>query len=109
MSFEDRTLTCRDCAQEFVFTVNEQEFFAARGFTNDPGRCPTCRAARRASRDDSSVRGGFSEAVDGEGGRREYHMTICAECGGEARLPFVPRFDRPVYCSSCFDKVRTYR
>jgi CxxC-x17-CxxC domain-containing protein len=37
---------------------------------------------------------------------REYHDTVCAECGQPARVPFVPRNDRPVYCSPCFDKVR---
>ncbi len=109
MTYSDRTLTCRDCAQEFVFPASEQEFFASRGFTNDPGRCPDCRAARRASRGEAAPAEGYGETAAADGGRREYHMTICAECGGQARLPFVPRFDRPVYCSSCFDKVRAYR
>jgi len=36
-------------------------------------------------------------------------MTVvaCASCGGEARVPFVPRLDRPVYCSACFEKARS--
>jgi CxxC-x17-CxxC domain-containing protein len=33
--------------------------------------------------------------------------VVCAMCGGEAVVPFVPRLDRPVYCSSCFEKVRS--
>jgi CxxC-x17-CxxC domain-containing protein len=40
------------------------------------------------------------------GGVREMHAAVCAECGGQALVPFLPRNDRPVYCSSCFDKVR---
>ena len=44
----DETLTCRDCGVEFVFTVGEQEFYASKGFTNKPSRCPSCRAARKA-------------------------------------------------------------
>jgi hypothetical protein len=43
----DRTLTCRDCAQEFVFTTREQAFLAARGSVGAPSRCPDCRALRR--------------------------------------------------------------
>jgi CxxC-x17-CxxC domain-containing protein len=34
------------------------------------------------------------------------HAAVCAECGGQALVPFLPRNDRPVYCSNCFDKVR---
>lgn len=45
--FEDKTLTCRECGQEFVFTAGEQEFYAEKGFENEPGRCPECRAARK--------------------------------------------------------------
>ncbi|MBN1856442.1 MAG: zinc-ribbon domain-containing protein [Dehalococcoidia bacterium] len=47
MSFEDKTITCRDCGQTFTFTESEQQFFAEKGFTNEPKRCPTCRRAKR--------------------------------------------------------------
>jgi CxxC-x17-CxxC domain-containing protein len=67
---------------------------------NDPGRCPTCRANRRASRD-----GGV--AMDAPyRPPREMHPAVCAQCGVETRVPFLPRGDRPVYCSTCFDQVR---
>lgn len=46
--YEDETLVCRDCGQEFVFSASEQAFFAEKGFMNKPSRCPKCRAARRA-------------------------------------------------------------
>ncbi|MBV9616240.1 MAG: zinc-ribbon domain-containing protein, partial [Ktedonobacteraceae bacterium] len=36
----DQTLYCRDCNQEFTFTTGEQEFYASRGLTNSPSRCP---------------------------------------------------------------------
>src|SRR5581483_2658227 len=42
VSYADQTLTCRDCGQAFTFTVGEQEFYASRGFTNEPSRCPDC-------------------------------------------------------------------
>ncbi|MGI5835764.1 MAG: zinc-ribbon domain containing protein [Chloroflexota bacterium] len=92
----DKTLTCRDCGASFVFTEGEQEFFASRGFTNEPSRCPECRAARKRSQ------GGFS----GGSGRREMFATICSQCGKETQVPFQPRGDKPVYCSECFESVR---
>ena len=47
MEFQDKTLVCKDCGQEFVFTAGEQAFFAEKGFENDPVRCPACRKARK--------------------------------------------------------------
>lgn len=94
MTYADKTLTCRDCGQDFIFTAGEQEFYASRGLQNQPGRCPECRAAAKAARGES-VRA-----------PREMFTATCAECGQTARVPFEPRLDKPVYCSSCFDKVR---
>src|SRR4051812_7175246 len=48
VSFADKPLMCRECGREFSFTAGEQEFFAQKGFTNEPGRCPECRSARKA-------------------------------------------------------------
>ena len=45
--YEDKTLVCKECGQEFVFTAGEQEFYAERGFQNEPQRCKTCRDARK--------------------------------------------------------------
>ncbi len=84
--YEDKTLVCRDCGAEFVFTAGEQEFYAEKGFQNEPGRCKDCRSARKAN----------------NGGTREMHDTVCAECGQATRVPFVPKDGRPVYCSECF-------
>ena len=47
MSYADKTLTCRDCGTQFVFTAGEQEFYAQKGFTNEPTRCTSCRQARK--------------------------------------------------------------
>jgi len=46
----DRTLTCKDCGSEFIFTEGEQAFYAEKGFENDPVRCADCRKARKADR-----------------------------------------------------------
>ena len=111
MSYADKTITCRDCGTDFVFTTGEQEFYAQKGFTNEPTRCPSCRQQRKSS---GGGRGGYGErdSYGGGGGRgyssgpREMHTAICASCGKEAQVPFVPRGDKPVYCSDCFQQQR---
>lgn len=70
--YTDKTLKCKECGNEFIFSAGEQEFYAQRGFVNEPQRCKACRDARK--------------------------------CGKEARVPFKPSGDRPVYCSECFAK-----
>ena len=84
--YEDKTLICKECGQEFVFTAGEQEFYAEKGFQNEPQRCKECRTARKTA----------SRA------NREYFTATCAACGAEAKVPFQPREDRPVYCRECF-------
>ena len=101
----DQTLKCRECGVDFVWTAGEQEFYASRGLTNPPSRCPDCRAARKAA--SGSAGGGTSRGGGGGGGgafrpAREMHEVVCAGCGGIAKVPFLPRGDRPVYCSDCF-------
>jgi len=56
MAFEDKTLNCKDCSKEFVWTAGEQEFYAEKGFTNEPQRCPDCRKAKKAMRYNNSNR-----------------------------------------------------
>src|SRR5579875_1854562 len=106
VSFVDRTLVCRECGREFTFSAGEQEFFAQKGFTNEPGRCPECRAARKqrlgAGSGTSYDTGSYGGGGYG-GGRREMFTAICSECGQTAYVPFQPRTDKPVYCSSCFE------
>ena len=46
----DKTLSCRDCGSEFVFTTGEQEFYKEKGFENEPVRCPDCRRAKKQQR-----------------------------------------------------------
>jgi len=86
---EDKTLVCKDCGQEFVFTASEQDFFEEKGFT-EPQRCKPCRDKRK----------------NGSRGPREMFDATCASCGQPCKVPFQPRDDRPVYCSDCFSKQR---
>ncbi len=99
--YQDKNLTCRDCNVEFVFTASEQDFFAQKGFTNEPGRCPECRAARKQSNPRGNSFGGRSGGFQ----QREMHDVTCAECGIETQVPFRPNSDRPVYCRDCFNKT----
>ena len=41
-NFRDKILICVDCNEEFVFTVSAQEYFAQKGFADDPKRCKSC-------------------------------------------------------------------
>lgn len=103
--YTDESLSCVDCRSTFTFTSNEQEFYAQKGFTNKPSRCPDCRAARKASGAGGGNRGGYG----GGAGRsdREMHSATCAQCGKEALVPFVPSGGRPVYCRDCFAAARS--
>lgn len=92
--FQDKSLVCKDCDQEFVFTAGEQEFYAEKGFTNTPQRCKSCR--------DSRKQGGNNRGSQ----QREMHNVVCAACGTNTQVPFAPRNDRPVYCRDCYSSQR---
>ncbi len=90
--FEDMTITCKDCGNEFVWTAGEQEFFAERGLTNKPVRCKDCRSSRNkteASEDDETI--------------------VCKDCGNEfiftaGEQKFYAEkglTNKPVRCKSC--------
>ena len=106
MSFSDITLTCKDCGNPFVFTAGEQEFYQQRGLMNQPGRCSDCRAARKATGGGGCASYGGGSRGGSYGGEREFFTATCSSCGKEARVPFQPRGDKPVYCSSCFETRR---
>ena len=98
--YEDKTLVCKECGAEFVFTAGEQEFYAEKGFQNEPQRCKACRDARKQNqRTDREM---FTAAR----GPREMHDAVCANCGAACKVPFEPREDRPVYCSECFANMK---
>lgn len=92
--YNDKTIVCKDCGQEFVFSASEQEFYAEKGFTNEPVRCKACRDARKAN---NGNRGNSRP-----NNTRMMYDAVCAECGKACQVPFEPKADRPVYCSDCF-------
>jgi CxxC-x17-CxxC domain-containing protein len=112
--YNDKTLACADCGQQFVFTASEQDFYAQRGFT-EPRRCPSCRASRKAARNSAGGGSSYGGGYGGGGGYsaggyerapREMFSATCSNCGREAQVPFRPTSGKPVYCSDCFRSMR---
>ena len=89
--YEDKTLVCKECGKEFTFTAGEQEFYAERGFQNEPQRCKSCRDAR----------------MNNARGPREFSTATCARCGCEAKEPIPPNPDRPFFCREGFAQMRS--
>ncbi len=90
--YQDQTLTCKDCGNQFVWTASEQEFYASKGFSA-PLRCPDCRRKAKQAK-------GFDR------GPRTMHKIVCANCGAEGEVPFEPRNPDNVLCADCFRKKR---
>jgi CxxC-x17-CxxC domain-containing protein len=98
-TYQDRALQCRNCGTSFVWTAGEQAFYAAKNLLHAPSRCPACRLAAREGRQPAAR----------SGRPREFFPVVCDRCGVQTQVPFLPRDDRPVYCSSCYDAVRLSR
>ena len=98
MTYQDKPIQCADCGANFSFTAGEQEFFASKGYTNEPKRCPTCRQSRRSNRNG-----------DSGAGPRQLFPAVCGECGKGTEVPFEPRQGKPVYCIECYSKIKPSR
>lgn len=106
MDLKDMSLVCHDCGEGYVFSVEDQQAFRAKGRNHAPKRCPACRAARAARKPtqnrEREVFTSFTPSVP-----RQLYTVVCTECGKETQVPFEPRAGRPVYCGDCYHKVRT--
>jgi len=89
MAYEDKEIICRECGSAFVWTVGEQEFFAEKGLTNIPSRCPICRKKR-------DVRHDFKNLYD----------VICSKCGKKSKTPFAPPENGEALCHECFMEMQ---
>lgn len=110
-SFSDISINCRDCGTTFVWTASEQEFYQSRGFENQPVRCRDCRNRRKMERGSGS-NSSVAFGTNGEAGSRparEMFPAVCDECGKDTQVPFQPTSGKPVYCSECFERRRSYR
>ncbi len=101
MEFEDRTITCVDCHEAFIWTAGEQVFFHDKGLQNEPKRCKTCKQAK------NERLAAIAEA-QASGVRQRVEVAVrCAGCDEQTTVPFYPSQGRPVYCRSCFLSHRT--
>lgn len=99
---EDKKLVCKDCGKEFTFTASEQEFYAEKGFKNDPVRCPECRKAKKNNFRKPNKR---QETFRGQRSSKKMFNAVCSECGKTTQVPFKPKEDKPVYCRDCYNKL----
>lgn len=113
MSYQDKVLECKGCGAQFTFSVKEQEFYAEKGFVNEPQRCKMCRDRRKQGGGGGGGRGrsgGGGGRSFGGGGRtddRPKFNATCSTCGVETQVPFKPDPAKPIYCRDCFKKSRS--
>ncbi|MBA2469176.1 MAG: hypothetical protein H0V37_07200 [Chloroflexia bacterium] len=116
--------SCAACGETFLVPSAERQFRRERGLP-EPHECPVCRMTLRAARNseliglyqrsDALSFGESTLASDRNGSTgssrpatrsnvtKQRYNTVCAACGSETQVPFIPRGDRPVYCRDCFN------
>src|SRR6476469_2772671 len=99
--YQDRTIKCVDCNENFIWTGGEQVFFHDKGLKNEPKRCKPCKQAK-------NERLAAIAAAQSSGVRQRIEVSVqCAQCGQQTTVPFYPSQGRPVSCSSCFLECRS--
>ena len=68
----DKTISCQDCGKEFIFTEEEQNYYAEKGF-QDPKRCKPCRMARKRQSSWNGPSGGKKGGTRGSRGSGGYN------------------------------------
>ena len=109
---EDTEVTCSDCGNQctvpFVPRSNKAVYCSDCFRQHKPDDSRDDRRSRddRGSRNDRDDRGS-RYSRDDRGSRdndREDTEVTCSDCGNQCTVPFVPRFNKPVFCSDCFRK-----
>lgn len=94
--FQDTSIVCIDCNQDFIWSAGEQLFFRDKGLQNPPKRCKSCKQAK-------NERLAAIASAQASGIKQKIEVTVsCAKCGTQTTVPFYPSQGRPVYCRSCF-------
>jgi len=83
VSFEGKLIQCSDCGATFTVSADDREFFASKGYTNEPKRCFSCRQSRKAERYGGS---GYSQRP-----QRQLFPAVCAQRGKDTQVSFEPR------------------
>ena len=98
--YTDRSISCVDCGEQFIWTAGEQVFFHDKGLKNEPKRCKPCKQAK-------NERLAAISAAQSAGLRQRIEVTVtCAQCHEQTTVPFYPSQGRPVYCRACFQASR---
>jgi CxxC-x17-CxxC domain-containing protein len=105
-SSEDKSITCVDCGEEFLFTAGEQAFYRERGLTNEPTRCKACREKRKAGRPGGGGGGGGGGFGRSDRSDKPMYPATCSQCGRDTQVPFQPTGGRPVLCRDCFQAAK---
>lgn len=92
MNYADKSLKCRECGKAFIFSGEEQVFYAKKEFKHEPSRCRECREKKRG--------GGGTRSEETK--EKKMFKTICTDCEAETTVPFQPEEGRPVYCRDCY-------
>jgi CxxC-x17-CxxC domain-containing protein len=97
--FEDTSIRCIDCAQDFTWTAGEQNFFRDKKLQNAPKRCKHCKKLK-------NERLAAVEMANTTGVRHRIEIAAeCAKCTAVTTVPFYPSQGRPVYCRACFLEI----
>lgn len=96
IEFDDVSLNCIDCGNDFIWTGGEQHFFYDKGLKNPPKRCKPCKKAK-------NERLAAIAVAQASGIKQRIEVIVnCARCSNQTTVPFYPSQGRPVYCRSCF-------
>ncbi|MCU1290914.1 MAG: hypothetical protein JWN60_3143 [Acidobacteria bacterium] len=94
--FEEKSILCIDCNNNFVWSIGEQTFYRDKGLQNPPKRCKECKQAK-------NERLAAIAAAQAAGIKQRIEVAVhCARCNAHTTVPFYPSQGRPVYCRSCF-------
>ena len=97
--YTDKTINCKDCKEDFVFSASDQEFFDKKGFKNEPQRCKECRDAIKKRMADK-------RSKDSGRPKRPEFTVVCAKCNATTTVPFEPTGNKPVLCRDCFQATK---
>lgn len=101
--FEDTSIVCIDCIQEFTWTAGEQIFFREKNLENPPKRCKECKKAKNRRLEAIEL-----AQTTGQPHKIEVRAD-CARCSTSTTVPFYPSQGRPVYCRQCFLEIKEGR
>jgi hypothetical protein len=81
------TLVCKTCQKEFVWSANEQRYYAKKGFSKQPQHCASCRKMANKLRESATF------------------YIHCGICDNDGAMLNPPPKDRVAICENCFIKL----